>query len=137
MGPSCHQAETGNGESTATSSHLNSDVPTTAFAYCTKLQMVLWPHHTFLISSHTVALRIHHDKKSYFTHAIVSWHAFPRAEVSSHTIQAFKTSLKRVTLLLHCNNNHYIVITITSCFSLLLNNIFPLFAFPLLHFSIV
>ena len=35
-----------------TGNHWQSDVPTPAFAYCrpTKLQMVLWPHHTFLIS---------------------------------------------------------------------------------------
>ena len=48
-----------------TGNHWNSDVPTPALAYCTKLQMVLWPHHTFLISSPTFMLLVHHDMRTH------------------------------------------------------------------------
>ena len=83
--------------------------------------MVLWPrHHTFLISFPTVMLRVHHDmcthcnmrhtncrtnyfKYSYFPHTIVLWNALPQAVVSSPTLVAFKTSLRRGRMPQNCN----------------------------------
>ncbi len=100
----------------------NWDVSTPAFAYCTKLQMVLWLRHTFLISFPTVMLhvrssrhahtllqhatyqcRTNYFKYSYFRHTIVLWNALPQAVVSSPTLVAFKTSLRRGRMPQNCN----------------------------------
>ena len=132
VGPSCYQAKTGNRIEKVqrraarcrwvTNQHdsmssvtamlkeldwqpleLRRTHPRLCLLYCTKLQMVLWPRHTFLISFLTVMLRVHHDMRThcnmlhtnagqtilnifYFPHTIVLWNALPQAVVSSPTL---------------------------------------------------
>ena len=59
--------------------------------------------HAHTLQHATYQCRTNYFKYSYFPHTIVLWNALPQAVVSSHTLVAFKTSLRRGRMPQNCN----------------------------------
>ena len=59
--------------------------------------------HAHTLQHATYQCRTNYFKYSYFPHTIVLWNAFPQAVVSSPTLVAFKTSLRRGRMPQNCN----------------------------------
>ena len=59
--------------------------------------------HAHTLQHATYQCRTNYFKYSYFPHTIVLWNALPQAVVSSPTLVAFKTSLRRGRMPQNCN----------------------------------